>query len=209
MAALDLDATKMAFITQISHESTERKLNYETTGQFHARPLQANKTSLYVNTVLPSYITYYFHSRSFSFPITSPSLLTMASPWTVDEIPADLTGKTVLITGATAGIGFEAARFFASRKCTLILACRNADKMAAVAVTFKEEGAARVEELVCDLSELESVRVCASSALALSATIDVLLLNAGRGHGSVEDCMVANHLGHFLITGLNISLSGA
>jgi len=129
----------------------------------------------------------------------------MASPWTVDEIPSDLSGKTVLITGATAGIGFEAARVFASRKCNLILACRTPDKMTAVAATFKEDGAAKVDEFVCDLSDLESVRACASNVLASSPTIDVLLLNAGRGHGNVEICMTSNHLGHFLLTGLIFS----
>lgn len=125
----------------------------------------------------------------------------MAAPWTVDDIPADLSGRTIFITGAKSGIGLEAARVFASRKCNLVLACRNAGKMAGVAATFREDGAAQVDEFVCDLGDLDSVRACATEALALDATIDVLLLNAGRGQGSVEACMTANHLGHFLLTG--------
>lgn len=135
-------------------------------------------------------------------PINSPSSSSMAYIWTVEDIPTDLSEKTIFITGATSGIGFEAARVFASRKCNLILACRNADRMDAVAAIFKEEGSSKVYKLVCDTSDLESVRACATSALALPSTIDVLLLNAGTLDGSAEVVMTANHLGHFLLTGL-------
>jgi len=149
--------------------------------------------------------TFVLHLLSHSLLIAFPSLFTtstMASTWSVDEIPSDLSGKTIFITGATSGIGYEAARVFASRKCSLILACRNAEKMASVSAVFEEGGAAQVDELVCDTSDFESVRSCAEKALALPATIDVLLLNAGIGQANVEANMNTNHLGHFLLTGL-------
>jgi len=136
-----------------------------------------------------------------------------ASSWTVDDIPEDLSGKTIFITGCTSGIGLEAARVFASRKCRLILACRNRDSMAALAPQLEQLGSSRVDQLVCDLGNFESVRNCAEEALLLtadpSATIDVLLLNAGMitltnstCSAGVELIMAVNHLGHFLLTGL-------
>lgn len=105
----------------------------------------------------------------------------MASTWTVDDIPANRSEKTILITGATSGIRLEAARAFASRQCTLILACRNREKMGAVASSFREAGAGQIFELVCDMGGFESVRWCATSVLALPSAIDALLLNVAKG----------------------------
>lgn len=83
--------------------------------------------------------------------------------------------------------------------------------MGAVAEKFKEMGAGQVDELVYDLSDLVSVRSCATEMLALpvNRTIDALLLNAGMASlehktttTGVDLVMMANHLGHFLLTGL-------
>ena len=51
----------------------------------------------------------------------------MSSNWTEADIP-DQTGRTILITGANSGIGFEAARALAQRGATVVLACRNRSK---------------------------------------------------------------------------------
>ena len=51
----------------------------------------------------------------------------MSNDWTEDDIP-DQTGRTILITGANSGIGFEAARALAQHGATVVLACRNRSK---------------------------------------------------------------------------------
>ncbi len=126
--------------------------------------------------------------------------------WTVDDIP-DQSSKVILITGATSGIGFESARVLASHGAHLVLACRNKEKMAKVADECRAAGAIAVDELVCDTSDLDSVRACAESYSG--PPIDVLLLNAGATAGTFstnkhghELVFATNHLGHFLLTGL-------
>ena len=47
--------------------------------------------------------------------------------WTKNDIP-DLSGKTIVITGANSGIGFETARICAERGAHTILACRDEDR---------------------------------------------------------------------------------
>ena len=47
--------------------------------------------------------------------------------WTISDID-DLTGKVFLVTGANSGIGYEAAKVFASKGALVIMGCRNLEK---------------------------------------------------------------------------------
>lgn len=92
--------------------------------------------------------------------------------------PADsprLDGRTILITGATSGIGLEASHILAARGATLLLVGRSPDKLQAVAQAIP--GALTFR---CDLSSLADVRTLAA---ALPPRLDVLVHNAGLiGH---------------------------
>ena len=60
---------------------------------------------------------------------------TAGSAWTLARMP-DLTGKTIVITGANSGIGYEAARGFAARNAHVVLAVRNEGKGRAAAAAI-------------------------------------------------------------------------
>ncbi|MBB1009809.1 SDR family NAD(P)-dependent oxidoreductase, partial [Dietzia sp. SLG510A3-3B2-2] len=94
-----------------------------------------------------------------------------SAAWTVDDLP-DLTGKTIVVTGGTSGIGKEAARELARRGAHVVLpSITRAEGEAAAA---EIGGSTEVHEL--DLSDLHAVREFASS---YTDPVDILLDNAG------------------------------
>jgi len=119
-------------------------------------------------------------------------------------------GKTVVITGATSGIGLEAAVALAREGARVVLVGRNPGKTAAaVAEVRKRSGSATVESLLCDFSSLESIRKLAGDLRARCERIDVLVNNAGAVYPGgtltgdrIESTFAVNHLGYFLLTNL-------
>ncbi|MEX2208855.1 MAG: SDR family oxidoreductase [Myxococcota bacterium] len=121
-----------------------------------------------------------------------------------------MTGKTVLITGASAGIGKATAAELAARGARLVLACRDLDKAGrARAEILARTPAAQVERVPLELASLRSVRACADKLVAEYPRIDVLINNAGvfppdyrPTEDGFETQIGVNHLGHFLLTNL-------
>ena len=119
-------------------------------------------------------------------------------------------GKTVVITGATSGIGLEAAVGLARDGARVVLVGRNPGKTtAAVADVRKRSGSATVESLLCDFSSQESIRKLAGDLPARCEKIDVLVNNAGGVYSRrtltgdrIESTFAVNHLGYFLLTHL-------
>ena len=126
------------------------------------------------------------------------------SRWTTANIP-DQSGRTVVITGANTGLGFETAKALADRGAHVVLAVRNLDKGKAAAGQL--DGDVSLQEL--DLGSLESVRDAAAALRSRYDTIDLLINNAGVMYppkGTTADGFElqfgTNHLGHFAFTGL-------
>ncbi|GIF77500.1 oxidoreductase [Asanoa siamensis] len=121
--------------------------------------------------------------------------------WTAADMP-DQRGRTVLVTGASSGLGAEVTRELAAAGATVIMACRDAAKARAVAGTVRGE----TEVRVLDLADLASVRAFADG---LPAPVDVLINNAGvmavpegRTADGFERHIGTNHLGPFVLTAL-------
>lgn len=136
--------------------------------------------------------------------------------WTPDQIP-DLSGKTILITGANSGIGFQAARLLAARHARVIIACRDPGRGQQAITTLRQEvPGAEVTLVALDLADLASVRRLAAELRASESKLDVLVNNAGvmapplsRTRDGFEMQFGTNYLGHFALTGLLLPLLNA
>ena len=122
---------------------------------------------------------------------------------------ARLDGRVWVLTGATSGVGYHAARRLAEGGARLVLVCRNADKAARVQDELEREYRTSVRILQADFSSLEQVRKTAATILEENPRIDGLINNAGihdtkrllAGNG-VELVFQVNHLASFLFTRL-------
>ena len=92
----------------------------------------------------------------------------------------DLTGRVIVVTGGTSGIGFAAARDFAAAGATLVITGRRAEKnRAAVRELMAATSNQRISQITADMGELDEVRIFAEEFLASFDRLDVLVHNAG------------------------------
>jgi len=87
----------------------------------------------------------------------------------------DLTGKTVMITGASRGIGAQAAREFANAGAQVALVARSGDAIADLAGEIGERAVA----IPCDVSRYREVAQAVDNCLTAFGSLDVLIGNAG------------------------------
>jgi NAD(P)-dependent dehydrogenase (short-subunit alcohol dehydrogenase family) len=140
----------------------------------------------------------------------APQLL-MDKPTALDVVDGvDLTGKTCVITGASAGLGREAARALAATGAHVVLAARNAAALEETQQWLREDVPdAKTSAVRLDLTSLVSVRAAAKAIQDFAPVIDVLMNNAGvmftpfgRTADGFEMQFGTNHLGHFELTRL-------
>ena len=122
----------------------------------------------------------------------------------------ELNGKTILITGATNGIGKVAALELAKQGATVALVGRNSAKVAETVREIKEQSSnPLVDGLVADLSSMAEVRRLANDFRQKYSQLHVLVNNAGGIFASrqltvdgYEYTFALNHLAYFLLTNL-------
>lgn len=127
--------------------------------------------------------------------------------WTEQDIP-DLTGKTIVVTGANSGIGYEATRLFAKKQAEVIMACRSIERAEAAFDKIKNEfPTAKLVIMSLDLASFSSIHTFSEQLHSKYTTIDVLLNNAGimmtpyqETVDGLEQQQGINHFGHFLLT---------
>jgi short-subunit dehydrogenase len=116
-----------------------------------------------------------------------------------------LTGKTVLITGASFGIGESLAESLAETKAHLLLVARTADKLLEVKQHVEARGG-RADVFPCDLSNATAVETLLRQLLQLPQGIDVVVNNAGKSiRRSIFDSL--DHLHDFSRT-MNLNYFG-
>lgn len=95
------------------------------------------------------------------------------------ECTDDFTGRLVVITGATSGIGYAAAREYASHGANLLIINRNEEKSISFCDEIRQEFQVECDYKIADFSHLSDVRKVAKELLESDLQIDVLIHNAG------------------------------
>jgi len=153
-------------------------------------------------TVLPGYTSIGFRMREHLAPHA--------------PLPA-MEGQTVLVTGATSGLGMAAAEGFARLGASVHLLARDKGRGAnACEEIRRRSGSGLVEFGLCDLSSLESVREFAARFASRQPRLDVLVNNAGAllrerslSVDGIEMTFATNVLGPFLLTNMLLALLAA
>ncbi|XP_076746516.1 retinol dehydrogenase 12 isoform X3 [Maylandia zebra] len=121
-----------------------------------------------------------------------------------------LDGRTVVITGANAGIGKETSRDLARRGARVVMACRDLTRAERAAEEIRRStGNGNVVIRHLDLASTYSIRQFAKDFLDSEERLDILINNAGvmmcpkqLTEDNFETQLAVNHLGHFLLTNL-------
>lgn len=105
----------------------------------------------------------------------------------------DLTGKVAVVTGASSGLGADAARAYAQYGADVALLARRKEKLDALAEELMKTacGKNRVIAVQCDVSDEESVKNAVKQVIVEFGSVDILLNNAGVAvRGAVEDLVI-------------------
>ena len=126
--------------------------------------------------------------------------------WSTSDIP-DLTGRRVLVTGATSGLGYETAVEHLRHGAEVIIAARNPEKSQQAAAKLAAATGKEPQILDLDLADLSSVEAAAEQFGKQHESLDVLVNNAGvmappyrQTADGFELQVGTNHLGHFALT---------
>ncbi len=145
----------------------------------------------------------------------------MAGPFgatsTTDDVLAgvNLSGKRILVTGVSAGLGVETARTLAAHGAQVVGAARDLNKAKAATeqVRAQAAGGGGLELVELDLASLASVRACADALVSDAKPFDLVIANAGvmacpksQTSDGFETQFGTNHLGHFVLVNRIASL---
>lgn len=127
---------------------------------------------------------------------------------TAEQVTAgiDLSGKTALVTGVTAGIGLETMRVLALRGARVLAAGRTRAKAAAAIASLEGVRKDLITPFGCNQEKLSDVAAFADEILALGTPLDIVVANAGvvgkwrrETIDGIEKTFVVNHLAPFVL----------
>ena len=126
--------------------------------------------------------------------------------WNID-------GKVVLITGATSGIGLEAAIALAKQGARLVIVGRDPDRTRGALIEIRDKSGTQAQSYLCDFSRQSDIRALAAEVRRDQPRLDVLVNNAGGVQkrrevtaDGIEKTFATNHLGYFLLTTMLVDL---
>ncbi len=142
---------------------------------------------------------------------------TFGATSTTDEVleGIDLSGKRVLVTGVSAGLGVETARTLAAHGAQVVGAARDLNKAKGATEQVRAQAAngGGLELVELDLASLASVRACADALVSVGKPFDLIIANAGvmacpksQTSDGFETQFGTNHLGHFVLANRIASL---
>ncbi len=142
---------------------------------------------------------------------------TFGATSTTDDVldGVDLSGKRILVTGVSAGLGVETARVLAAHGAQVVGAARDLKKAEGATQAVRDQAAngGSLELIELDLASLKSVRAAADALLADGRPFDVVIANAGvmacpfgKTEDGFETQFGTNHLGHFVFVNRIASL---
>ena len=132
----------------------------------------------------------------------------------INQADVDLSGKTIIVTGANSGIGKSAARGLASMGASVTMVARSRERGEKALKEVQTASASNnVRLMLCDLSSQVSIREFAAAFESENDRLDVLLNNAGsnyfKRHESVDGLELTfalNHMGYFVMTNLLLNI---
>src|SRR5712672_842429 len=145
---------------------------------------------------------------------------TFGAESTADEVleGVNLSGKRVLVTGTSAGLGVETARSLVAHGAKVVGTARDLSKAQRAIKEAFPQGSAPIDLVEADLASLKSVRKAADDLLSRGQPFDVIIANAGvmacpqgKTQDGFETQFGTNHLGHFVFVNKLVPLlkSGA
>ncbi len=103
-------------------------------------------------------------------------------------------GKVVVITGASSGIGMEAALSFAGRGAHLVLVARNEKRLQETKKECEDAGSGKIITLKCDVSDYAQVKKACAKIKKGFGSVDVLVNNAGYGlYGQFREAKIEDY----------------
>jgi short-subunit dehydrogenase len=91
----------------------------------------------------------------------------------------DFSGKTVLISGASRGLGLELARRFAAERANVVLLARDQERLTEAAQELSKRYGVEISTRQCDVTQAEEARRAITSVIDEFKSIDILVNNAG------------------------------
>ena len=120
-----------------------------------------------------------------------------------------MSGKLVVISGSTSGVGYEALKKLAQGGANIVMVCRNEEKARKIKIEVESQYNISVDYFLADFSDLDQVRFAAEAILDKYQKIDVLINSAGihstkkkYNKDGYELVFCVNHLATFLFTKL-------